>query len=264
MDVDIAIARTSEGGYVMSASAPQPRGGFFLFGVVLAAGLIISTNIAARTVRQIKLVNQTITVKGYAEKRITSDWGTWSGSFWSRSETLAEAYAKVEEDTGKVTRWLQEKGVKKDETSISSVDISTIYRKTEEGKKTNEIEGYSLSRAISVSSADVRLLSKIARESTILIKDGVKFNSHSPSYIYTKTDELKIEMLGLATADALRRAEMLAANSGSAVGKLRSARQGVFQITPAYSTDVSDYGRYDTSTIEKSIKAVVTVDYSIE
>lgn len=248
----------------MSAGVPQCRGGLFLFGVVLAAGLIISTNIAARTIRQIKLVNQTITVTGYAEKKIAGDWGTWSGSFWSRAETLAEAYTLVEADSAKVLEWLQAEGVKTDEMSISSVDITTIYKKSEEGKNTNEIEAYSLGRTISVSSADVRLLSKIATESSILIRDGVKFNSHSPSYIYTKIDDLKIEMLGLATADALRRAETLATNSGSTVGKLRSARQGVFQITPAYSTEVSDYGRYDTSTIEKSIKAVVTVHYSIE
>jgi hypothetical protein len=43
-----------------------------------------------------------------------------------------------------------------------------------------------------------------------------------------------------------------------------SARQGVFQITPAHSTEISDYGRNDTSSREKSIKAVVTVRYAVE
>jgi hypothetical protein len=60
------------------------------------------------------------------------------------------------------------------------------------------------------------------------------------------------------------RAEELAKNSGSEVGKLKYASQGVFQITPVNSTDVSDYGIYDTTTIEKSIKAVVTIEYSIK
>jgi hypothetical protein len=60
------------------------------------------------------------------------------------------------------------------------------------------------------------------------------------------------------------RAEELAKNSGSEVGTLKYASQGVFQITPVHSTDVSDYGIYDTSTIEKSIKAVVTIEYSIK
>jgi hypothetical protein len=60
------------------------------------------------------------------------------------------------------------------------------------------------------------------------------------------------------------RAEELAKNSGSEVGTLKYASQGVFQITPVNSTDVSDYGIYDTSTVDKSIKAVVTIEYSIK
>jgi hypothetical protein len=51
--------------------------------------------------------------------------------------------------------------------------------------------------------------------------------------------------------------------SGGKVGGLSSASQGVFQITAVNSTDTSDYGVYDTSTIEKSVKCVVTVEFKI-
>jgi hypothetical protein len=75
---------------------------------------------------------------------------------------------------------------------------------------------------------------------------------------------LKIQLLGEATKNARMRAEELASNSGSQVGELKYASQGVFQITPVNSTDVSDYGIYDTFTIDKSINAVVTIEYSIK
>jgi hypothetical protein len=68
----------------------------------------------------------------------------------------------------------------------------------------------------------------------------------------------------LVVCAARRRAEVLAENSRARIGMLRSARQGVFQITPANSTEVSDYGRNDTSAREKSIKAVVTIRYALE
>jgi len=42
-----------------------------------------------------------------------------------------------------------------------------------------------------------------------------------------------------------------------------SATQGVFQITAPNSTEVSDYGSYDTSTIEKTVKAVVSCEFSV-
>jgi hypothetical protein len=38
---------------------------------------------------------------------------------------------------------------------------------------------------------------------------------------------------------------------------------GVFQITSRFSTDVSDYGIYDTSSKEKDITAVVSVSFGL-
>lgn len=107
-------------------------------------------------------------------------------------------------------------------------------------------------------------ITAVAREATELINQGVHFSSYPPQYFYTRLSDLKVEMLGSATKDARERAEQLAVNSKSKVGKLRSASMGVFQITAANSTVVSDYGVYDTTTPEKDVKAVVTVSYSIE
>jgi hypothetical protein len=39
---------------------------------------------------------------------------------------------------------------------------------------------------------------------------------------------------------------------------------GVFQITAPYSTEVSDYGMYDTSTIDKQITAIVKASFEIK
>jgi hypothetical protein len=80
---------------------------------------------------------------------------------------------------------------------------------------------------------------------------------------YTKWGDLKLTMIGEAAADARRRAETLAQTSGAKVGALRYIRQGVFQIVPAYSTAVSDYGMNDTSSEEKTIKATVSVRYAL-
>ena len=39
---------------------------------------------------------------------------------------------------------------------------------------------------------------------------------------------------------------------------------GVFQITAPNSTDVSDYGVYDTSTLRKDVTAVVNVAFALK
>ena len=68
--------------------------------------------------------------------------------------------------------------------------------------------------------------------------------------------------LGLIVVSA-RRAQTLARGSGSAVGGLVSASQGVFQIVSRGSTSSSDYGEYDTGAIEKTARVVVTLEYAV-
>jgi len=71
-------------------------------------------------------------------------------------------------------------------------------------------------------------------------------------------------MLGLATNDAKLRAQKIAEQAGTEIGDLKSASMGVFQITAPYSTEVSDYGMYDTSTIDKQITAIVKASFEIK
>jgi len=71
-------------------------------------------------------------------------------------------------------------------------------------------------------------------------------------------------MLAKATEDAKQRAISMANSTGNKIGAIRSAKMGVFQITPVTSTDVSWYGENDTSSLEKKVMAVVTASFAIE
>jgi hypothetical protein len=97
-----------------------------------------------------------------------------------------------------------------------------------------------------------------------LIEQDVAFLSQQPSYHYTRIDELKIEMLAKATENAKQRAASMVQATGNRIGLMRSARMGVFQITPVLSTDISDWGINDTSTLEKKVMAVVSVKFAID
>ena len=52
--------------------------------------------------------------------------------------------------------------------------------------------------------------------------------------------------------------------TGSHLGKLRRVSVGVFQITSPNSTEVEDYGVYDTSTLDKDVTAVVNVTFALK
>jgi len=86
----------------------------------------------------------------------------------------------------------------------------------------------------------------------------------APEFYYTKLGEEKITMLAEAAKDAKRRAEQVAASTDSSIGSIRTARMGVLQITAADSTEVSDMGINDTSSLDKDITAVVNVGFEID
>ncbi len=248
----------------MNAEKPSKIHSSLWLGISLALGLVISTAIVSNTVTRVKLANQTITVKGYAEKRITSDLIVWKGSFSVRGKSLTEAYGYLNRDLSLVKGYLIKKEIPEKDLIVSSIKIRPIYTRDAQGRPTEQIEEYELVQEVEIRSNEVQKVTSIARESTELINKGVRFQSSEPQYLYTKLSDLKIEMLAEATKDARQRAEQLAINSGSKLGSLRSASMGVFQITRAYSTEISGYGVYDISSLEKDIKAVVTVSFSID
>lgn len=238
--------------------------GFVLFSLTLPIAVVVSTHLARRSFEKVKLREQVITVKGYAERRITSDRAGWSASITERQPDIASAYAKLETDRAQLTAFLKDRGFTPEQIELAPVQIEIRYKLTTQGNKTNQIEGYALTQAVSVESEKVELIAKAAREVSELMRGGMELASRDPYYLYTRLDSLKLEMLGEAAGNAHARADKLVSNSKSSLGPLRSASQGVFQITPAFSTEVADDGMNDTSTVEKMIKAVVTLEYAIE
>lgn len=232
-------------------------------GTALAIGLIISALILGYSYQTKKDGDESVQVTGSAKKRIKSDLVTWSAGLRYSSSELSAAYSRLSETIPKVKKYLIENGLTEDEITVSSITSSTQYKRDANDNETNELIGYTLSQKIHVRSKKVQKVAKIARESTELINEGILLESESPNYYFTGLSALKIEMLGEAAKNARIRAERIASNTGSSVGTIRSARMGVMQITAADSTDVSDYGINDTSTIDKDVTAVVKATFTV-
>lgn len=239
------------------------RANLIPLGIVIAAGFVCSTVIAADAARDLR-GNREIAVKGYAERRITSDLGVWHGSFSVRGPDLVTTYAALKSQTAIVQSWLRSQGVPEGAVELHATRTEAVYKRTADGNMTNEIEGYVLTQSIEVEGPDTALIARVARESTSLIQKGIAIESGSPLWFYTRLNDLKIELLGEAAKDARVRAEKIAEHGDADVGALIGADQGVFQITSPTSTEVSGYGELDTSSIHKSVKAVVTARYAVD
>jgi len=249
----------------MSKFRPQLFG--MLAGLFLAVGLVLSAMLATTTWLKVKN-SQFITSKGSTRKNVKSDLVVWRGSFTTEAPTLLEAQRSLKADARKVEMFLSSSGV----TNITFKPIAiekneaNVELRSPAGDVTKCSEqrtvGYRLTQAVRVESTDVDRLAQL--DTTPLVEQGVLFTTDPPQFIYTKVAEEKIEMLAEATKDARARAEQIAVQGGRTIAGLHDAEMGVFQITPLHDTGTSSEGESDTSSLDKTITAVVTATFLLK
>ena len=231
---------------------------------ILSLGLVVSAFIGGRALEKMRAATDGVTVKGVAEKAITSDLATWRGMLSVRAGDTVDGYDKIQLHLTTTINFLLKLGITEDAIEEGTISISTHYKRNDKGHATSEIDGYTLTQTFTVTTTDVALAKRLAKESTELIRQGLAFRSYAPSYYYTKLEGLKLDLLERAAENAQLRAERLAKSSGNRVANIISASQGIFQITQPVSTETASWGMYDTSTIEKKVRAVVTMRYRTE
>ncbi len=252
-------------------SAPSARGVLIATVVASAAlvtSLVTSTFVASRAYvqrgEQSERRSRTLEVTGSARVRISSDLAMWSVRVAGEGKSIEEAYQRLAATSKDVQGFLGERGFGPEAVSLGAIDTHTHYRPDDKGRETREVTAYRLSRRIEVRSGDPGRVAQAAGEVTELLKTGAHVESGAPRYLYTKLADLKVRMIGEATANARERAERIAAESRCRIGAVKDARAGVLQITPPWSVDVSDSGLNDTSSIEKDVTAVMRLAFAIE
>lgn len=232
--------------------------------IALAVGLVAASALTAGAVKNIRRADDEIQVTGSARRPIRSDFVVWRLSATSQAPTLQEASASLGGHSQRILAFLRQNTVADSVLTMRAVETEPVYRMLETGATTGEIVGYRLTQRFEVRSTDVNGVTALTQRANALINEGVPLVSPAPEYLYTRLAEVRTQMLADATEDARRRAEAIATSVGSEIGGVRSARMGVFQITPRNSTEVSDYGINDTSSLEKDITAVVRVSFSVD
>ncbi len=231
---------------------------------VLSLSLVISSYIFAKAIREFKLANDVLIVTGSAKRPIESDYIILSFSVSSQEPTAQAAYQNLKRQTERLQAYLQKQQVPDPAMTLGAIGTYAIPERTANGSETGKILAYRLSQQLEIRSDEVERYREISQQANELINEGINLVVEPPQYLYTQLSQLRVEMVAEATKDAKARAEAIAKSTGNRVGPIRSAKTGVFQITSRNSTDVSDYGIYDTSSVEKDITAVVSVQFGME
>jgi hypothetical protein len=233
------------------------------FTVSLVTSAVVVARAYSGRIEQAARQERTIVVTGSTRHRIRSDRAVWSIEVSGRGPALTDAFAVLDGGVRRVHAFLKEMGFGDGEIGIAAIDTHVHYVRDAKGNNTREIAEYTLQRRFVVTTHDVERVNQAAGRVTQLIEEGVHVISCPPEYYFTELAQLKIDLMAAASADAHSRAEKIAASTGARLGELRDARMGVLQITQPYSTKVASYGIYDTSTIDKDVRAVVSATFGI-
>jgi hypothetical protein len=221
-------------------------------GIIIAAFVWGSFFLSTRNEQSIRVVGQGV-------KSVNSDIAKWNISINATTGIVDknQGPSLLQKDLIKIKKYLADNGIEEKDILVEPVNSYANYGN-------NGINGYSFNQRIEARSNDIEKIEKMALDTETLTKQGIYLQNSDIEYFVSNLAEIKAEMLALATVDAKARALEIAKSSGNKVCGLLSARSGVFQIRKPLSTDISDYGIYNTSSKEKEIAVTVTATFKIK
>ncbi len=202
-----------------------------------------------------------VDVKGLAEKHVDADLAVWPLRFVASGNELDRVQTTIRKEAGIVTGFLEGQGIAAADIQLQSLEVTDrdaqLYGGNERGDR------YIITQTLMVRSKDVAKVAAASQRVGDLVDRGVILDSNRssvPSYLYTRLNEIKPDMIAAATRSARAAAQQFAQDSGSRLGGIRRADQGVFQIlardkAPGINAD---------NQVAKTVRVVSHVQYYLE
>lgn len=233
--------------------------------IALAIAIIVGAIILANAYTYKYKSQEIVTVTGLGETSFTSDLIVWSGHIEVETKNVELGYRELEKQKELVSEFILSKGIPAAATTFDFVSINKEYESSygANGNYSGQrFTGYTLVQPIVIESSDVEAVENMSREISSLIASGITIESYSPAYYYTKLEDVKLSLIETASADALQRATKIAEASGAKLGKVQSAKMGVFQITGANTNEAyAAGGSLNTSSRNKKARITMKIEY---
>lgn len=226
----------------------------FILGIFIFLGLASLGYLLGSSAIKFKEYERTVTVKGLSEKEYAADVVIWPIQFTQASNDLEELYVSIESNTKKIKEFLEGRGIKADEVTVSSPSI-TDKSAQQYGNQSRAEFRYTAIQTVTVYSNDINTVRNVMNSLSELGKEGIVFTGSNyqsqTEYLFTRLNNVKPGMIEEATRKAREVAEKFASDSRSSLGKIRRASQGQFSIT----------ARDKNNPHIKKVRVVSTVEY---
>ena len=231
--------------------------GSILAALLVGLGLVGAGWFAAQGMARLKTADRYVTVKGSAEKIVDADLVVWPLPHSVGGNDLADVQSKLDANTQIIRAFFAQAGFKAAEIVVSPPRLEDRWAWASGDNKPPE--RYRYSTTVILRTSDVARALTALRGSGQLVARGVMLGSADggmggPDFEYTRLNAIKPALIAEATANARESAEQFAKDSHSTIGGIRSANQGV--------VDISD--RDQGSPQVKKVRVVTTVEYFLK
>lgn len=222
---------------------------------VIVASLILSAGFYFSRVQQ-----DVLSVTGSAKQAVVSDTAKLT-LYWSRIvalDGLRGGYTQMKQDEKSITAFLKSKGFGDTDMMVAAISLEEPNR-----YDANAPQNYTLRQYVTVTTNDINKVADLAKNLQPLVDQGITLAPQQPEYYYSKLADLRVSLLGAAVKDAQARAKIIAESGHQTLGALTTASMGVVQVMTPNSTDVNDYGSYDTSSQNKEVMVTVRAAFKV-
>lgn len=231
-----------------------------LAAVVVAVGVAVGGKFIGDGFRDGRATDRYVTVKGVAEREVSADLAVWPVRITETGDDLGATQSRLEQDVDSLIVFLVGEGIAQENILRGRVEVQDLLAQAyrPEGIEKGR---YILAQTVTVRTDDVTLVDMAASRIGELVKMGVAFaETGGPSYVFTGLNDIKPDMIAEATKAAREGAQRFAEDSGSTVGAIRRANQGVFTIGP-----LDGWGNGSSNgAIQKQVRVVSTIDFFLK
>lgn len=230
--------------------------------LIVGASLIIAAALGSYVFYAVHAMDNVLSVTGSAKVPVTSDTVKWKISLaqTALASNLQAGYPLLAQDVEATTAFLKSNGIPADAITVSQVYTEEVYKYNQNDTGPRE---YNLRQEITVQSNDVQGIDVLSKRINELSSKGVFVQWNNIEYFVSNLPELRVSLLGDAIKDAKARAEQIAKAGGQNVGSLKAASSGVVQVLSPNSVEVTDYGSYDTQSIEKEVMVTARATFFV-
>lgn len=227
---------------------------------LIALGLILAGWFIGHGFEQGRSADRYVTVKGIAERDVRADIGLWPLRYVAAANELAKAQASINKSREAVIAFLTLQGVAREAIQIQRLEVTDMAANPwRNGPYENR---FIAAQTLMVRTDAPNLIEEASQNVGELVESGVVLSYEGavdggPTYLFTRLNNLKPAMIAEATANAREAAIQFAKDSGSQLGAIRRANQGVFVI---HARDNAP-GVNENSQLYKTVRVVSTIDY---